>query len=85
MTNPTDLFTESLAEAIAKRLRADQQQVPRVDMRLFGINEAAIYMGRTPSAIRQLINDGKIKVTRIDSRVQIDRTDLDELIDKSKN
>ena len=52
--------------------------------RLLDVPEAAEYMGRTPEAFRQMIHRGKIPVVRIDRRVQIDRIDLDKLIDGSK-
>jgi excisionase family DNA binding protein len=52
--------------------------------RLLDVPEAAEYMGRTPEAFRQLIYRGKIPVVRIDRRVQIDRADLDRLIERNK-
>lgn len=53
--------------------------------RLLSVEEAAIYMGRTPEAFRQLIHRGKIPVIRLDRRVQVDRQDLDRLIENNKS
>lgn len=52
--------------------------------RLLNIDEAAAYIGRTPGALRQLIYRGGLPVVKLDRRVQIDREDLDKLIDGSK-
>lgn len=52
--------------------------------RLLSIDEAAIYLGRTSGAIRELVFKGKVPAVKIDRRVQIDRQDLDRLIEKSK-
>jgi excisionase family DNA binding protein len=52
--------------------------------RLLNVPEAAEYIGRTEEAFRQMIHRGKIPVVRIDRRVQIDRTDLDRLIERNK-
>lgn len=52
--------------------------------RLLSVEEAASYMGRTTDAFRQLIHRGKVPVVRIDRRVQVDRQDLDRLIEGNK-
>lgn len=53
--------------------------------RLLNIDEAASYLGRTPGALRMLIFRGAIPIVRLgDRRVQLDRVDLDRLIDSSK-
>jgi excisionase family DNA binding protein len=55
-----------------------------IGKRLLSVTEAAEYLGRTPWGIRGLIDNGKIPVVRIDRRVQIDRHDLDRIIEMSK-
>ena len=80
MSNPIAPLVDAIAEAVALRLGKRSDLQPR----LMDIEGAAVYLGRTAPAIRQLINDGKIRATRIDTRVQIDRIDLDNLIDSSK-
>lgn len=52
--------------------------------RLLNIEEAAVYLGRTPSGLRIMTHRGHIPVVRLDGRVQLDREDLDKLINSSK-
>lgn len=51
--------------------------------RLLDINTAAEYLGRTPAAVRKLIERGTIPVTKLDKKIQIDRLVLDKLIEDS--
>ena len=53
--------------------------------RLLNVEEAAVYLGRSPGALRMLIHRGQVPVVRIgDRRVQLDREDLDRLIEGNK-
>ena len=52
--------------------------------RLLSVPEAADYLGRTVWAVRGLIDNGKLPAVRLDRRVQIDRLDLDRLIERCK-
>lgn len=52
--------------------------------RLYSVDEAAVYLGRTPGAVRELIFKGRLPKVAIDRRVQIDLKDLDSLIDGHK-
>jgi excisionase family DNA binding protein len=56
----------------------------RVQQRLFTVEQAAAYLGRSANAVRGLIYDGKIPVVRIDRRTQLDIRDLDKLIEERK-
>jgi excisionase family DNA binding protein len=81
---PEVAFLDQYFEEIAARLerRIDQrgpQTVP--PKRLFTVPEAAEYLGRTENAVKLLIHRGKLPVTRIDSKSQIDKKALDKLID----
>jgi len=72
-------------EAFAARLerRIDQHTPPNASpKRLFTVPEAAEYLGRSENAVKLLIHRGKLPVTRIDSKSQIDRKALDKLIDE---
>jgi len=51
-----------------------------VQQRLFDVDQAAIYLGRTPQAVRLLIHRGKVPATKIDGKVQVDRATLEKLI-----
>jgi excisionase family DNA binding protein len=61
-----------------------QQNKHTIKPRLLNIDEAASYLGRTPGALRMLIHRGTIAVVRIGGRVQLDREDLDRLIEVNK-
>lgn len=52
-----------------------------IQQRLFDIEQAAIYLGRTPKAVRLLISRSKLPVTKaFDGKIQIDRIALEKLI-----
>ena len=52
--------------------------------RLYTIQEAGDYLGRSVGAVREMIYSGKIPEVRIDRRVQVDVHDLDVIIEQSK-
>lgn len=81
---PTDAFTEAVAACVLRHLREEGYLSPKKQSRLLDIEEAAEYLGRTQKAVRRLIDGGKIPVVRFDARVQIDRKDLDRVIDEAK-
>jgi excisionase family DNA binding protein len=53
----------------------------RVEPRLFTARSAAEYLGRSESAIRNLIFKKQIKITRAGRAVRLDRQDLDRWIE----
>lgn len=55
-----------------------------VPKRLMDVAECASYLGRSEGAVRGLIWKGRLPVVKLDGRVQIDKKDLDDLIEKSK-
>ena len=71
-----------LADAIAARVAAYlcQSQVPR----LMTVNEGAVYIGRTPKALRHMIASRAIPVVRDGARIHLDRSDLDHWIEMRK-
>jgi excisionase family DNA binding protein len=74
-----DRYLDDLAERLHQKL--EQRSVaPGCAKRLFTVAEAAEYLGRSENAVKILIHRGKLPVTRIDSRSQIDRQALDKLI-----
>jgi len=52
--------------------------------RLYTVNESAVYLGRTPWAIRHLVWRGVLPSVQIGRRIQIDVQDLDTLIERCK-
>ena len=65
-------------------MNVTQGETAGIGKRLLSVPEAAEYLGRTPWAVRGLIDNGKLPVVRLDRRVQIDRLDLDRLIERCK-
>jgi excisionase family DNA binding protein len=57
----------------------------KLNKRLYTIEEAAEYLGRTPRAVRDMIYAGKLHAVKIDRRTQIDIDDMNTLIDNSKD
>ena len=52
--------------------------------RLYSVDEAAEYLGRTPCAIREMIRAGKLHKVRPDRRIHLDIRDLDKFIEQNK-
>jgi excisionase family DNA binding protein len=57
---------------------------PRVTKRLYTIEEAAEYLGRSEWGIRRLIWAGKLPQVRCGKRVHLDIQDLDHFIESNK-
>jgi excisionase family DNA binding protein len=69
---------------VIEELANAARQKERPTKRLYTVQEAARYLGRTPNAVWELIWSGKLPTVRIDRRVQIDIGDLDAVIDRHK-
>ena len=84
MQQPTSVeasLRAMITEAVADALKA---QTPAVAPRLFTVEQAAQYLGRTEGAMRQLKRSGRIPVVQLDGRVFFDRADLDRVVDEAK-
>jgi excisionase family DNA binding protein len=89
MASPeTDIFAQYSAlnarqtvELMRPLFESYARPVTGVQQRLFDIDQAAAYLGRTSHAVRLLIHRGKLPVTKIDSKVQVNRAALDKLIE----
>ena len=87
MSGSADIFQQynaTIAQQILEHLKPMLESLSRpsagVEQRLLDVEQAAIYLGRTPKALRLLIHRGKGPITKIDGKVQIDRAALDKLI-----
>ena len=58
--------------------------IPIISQRLLTLPEAAHYLGCTLWSVRELIWKGALPYTRFGKRFQVDRRDLDELVDREK-
>lgn len=72
-----DQELERIADRLAEKLEARRQCITP---RLMDIPETARYLGRSVSAIQQMLRRGTLPNTRIDGKVQVDRVELDRLI-----
>lgn len=52
--------------------------------RLYSIQEAALYLGRSTWSVRRLIWNGEIPSVRAGGRVHVDVQDMDGFIDRNK-
>jgi excisionase family DNA binding protein len=82
MNSTGNLGLDALADAIAARVAARLKQ--SAEPRLLSVNEAATYIGRSPKALRHLIESGAIPVVREGRRVYLDRRDTDRWIEMRK-
>ncbi len=64
--------------------KTQRRRRKRVKQRLFTVQQAALYLGRTVYALREIYYSGKLPVVKIDGRIFIDVQDLDRPIEQSK-
>jgi excisionase family DNA binding protein len=57
---------------------------PRPLKRLYSIEEAAVYLGRSEWSVRRLIWSGELPAVRARRRVHVDVRDMDAFIEKHK-
>jgi excisionase family DNA binding protein len=83
--DPQHLFAAFVA-TIRAQVLTEQQRRPQspTTNRLFTPKQAGEYLGRTESAVRQMIFKKQIRVVRIGRNVRLDRRDLDMLIDENR-
>lgn len=74
-----DRFLQDIAARLYQLLESRREK-PLHAQRLLTVSEAAVYLGRSENAIKLLIHRGKLPVTRLDSKTQLDRNALDKLI-----
>lgn len=58
--------------------------IATISQRLLTLPEAAHYLGCTLWSVRELIWKGVLPYTRFGKRFQVDRRDLDDLVDRQK-
>lgn len=90
MTTDTNLNTilNAVSDLIAaqsnQRRTESGREAGKVRPRLFTVEDAAVYLGRTKKAVQHLIASGKLPTVKADRRVFLDRKDLDEWIERGK-
>jgi excisionase family DNA binding protein len=56
----------------------------RISKRLYTIEEAAFYLGRTAWSVRELIWKGHLPSVKVGRRVHLDYNDLNQFVDRYK-
>ena len=65
-------------------MRTQRISSPQIQKRLFSINEASVYLGRSLWGVREMLWAGKIPHVKDGRRILVDIKDMDMWIDKSK-
>jgi excisionase family DNA binding protein len=74
------MFDQQFLKEIRDAVKDAVSQALPASKRLFTLEEAAEYIGRSPKAVERLIQRGTIPVTKIDGKRQVDRAALDKII-----
>lgn len=77
---PIEITSDSIADAIAERLRDNAILAPR----LLTLDQAATYLGLTKDALKAKVHMGRIPKVDLDKKLRFDRQDLDRMIELSK-
>jgi excisionase family DNA binding protein len=84
----SDHFLSALADRIATevadRVAGKLQKSAPVQKALFTVGEAALYIGRSKSAVQNMIHDRVLPVVRNGRRVHLLKRDLDDWIEKHR-
>ena len=78
------LIAERIADEVADRVATKLQKPQAVERVLFNVSEAAVYLGRSKSAVQNMIFDRELPVVRNGRRVHLLRRDLDACIEKHR-
>jgi excisionase family DNA binding protein len=60
------------------------KQSPLIAKRLYNLEEAATYLGRSTWSVRRLIWNGDLPLVRAGGRVHVDLKDMEEFIEQHK-
>jgi excisionase family DNA binding protein len=65
-------------------MKAQRITNPQVHKRLYSINEASVYLGRSVWAVREMLWAGKIPYIRDGRRILLDIHDMDSWIESNR-
>lgn len=80
----TDLLVDAIATAVLAKIKPLLDAGAQVKARLMTIEQAAVYLGRTATAVRCLITKDAFPSVKADGRVMLDVRDLDRWIEQNK-
>jgi len=66
-------------------MKTSTSVIDRPSKRLLSIKEAGDYLGRSAWGMRAMVNTGKVPYVRIDTKIQFDVFDLDQLIERHRH
>jgi hypothetical protein len=75
-----EINSDTIAEAVVSRLKDSAVLAPR----LLTLNQAAMYLGLTPDALKAKVHMGRVPTVDIDKKLRFDKLDLDRIIEESK-
>jgi hypothetical protein len=75
-----EINSDMIAEAVVSRLKDSAVLAPR----LLTLNQAAMYLGLTPDALKAKVHMGRVPTVDIDKKLRFDKLDLDRIIEASK-
>ena len=78
------LIAERIADEVADRVANRLQKPTAVERVLLNVAEAAVCLGRSKSAVQNMICDRELPVVRNGPRVHLLRRDLDAWIEKHR-
>jgi hypothetical protein len=75
-----EINSDTIAEAVVSRLKDSAVLAPR----RLTLNQAAMYLGLTPDALKAKVHMGRVPTVDIDKKLRFDKLDLDRIIEESK-
>jgi excisionase family DNA binding protein len=78
------LIAERIPDEVADRVANKLQMPHSVERVLLNVAEAAVYLGRSKSAVQNMIYDRELPAVRNGRRVHLLRKDLDTWIEKHR-
>jgi hypothetical protein len=79
--NTSDQFVQAIATEVLSRI---EERLSR-NKRIYTLQEAALYLGLTPKALRQKVAKDEVKPCCFDRLLRFDIRDLDDYIEANKN
>lgn len=73
-----------MADQLAPLIASKMKLHPTVQKRLLDVDEAAVYLGRTPNSLRILESRKALQGVRNDGRLMFDLRDLEKWIEGGK-
>ena len=65
-------------------MKAQRISSPQIQKRLYSINDASVYLGRSVWALREMLWAGKMPYVKDGKRILIDIHDMNDWIDQSR-